>query len=75
MASDHGKPRQQVYNENLHTKRVACEEDLNLMLMRSSRAQKVTNRGVCSRRFGLDAHLDGFLHNDGGPDDEPPPVK
>ena len=43
---DHGKPRQQVYNENLHTKRVASAEDLNLMLMRSSRAQKVTRRGV-----------------------------
>lgn len=46
VARDHGKPRQQVYNENLHTKRVASAEDLNLMLMRSSRAQKVTNRGV-----------------------------
>ena len=46
MASDHGKPRQQVFNENLHTKRVASAEDLNLMLMRSSRAQKVTRRGV-----------------------------
>ena len=46
VARDHGKPRQQVYNENLHTKRVASAEDLNLMLMRSSRAQKVTRRGV-----------------------------
>ena len=46
VARDHGKPRQQVYNENLHTKRVASTEDLNLMLMRSSRAQKVTRRGV-----------------------------
>ncbi len=46
VAKDHGKPRQQVYNENLHTKRVASAEDLNLMLMRSSRAQKVTRRGV-----------------------------
>lgn len=45
VARDHGKPRQQVYNENLHTKRVASAEDLNLMLMRSSRAQKVTRPG------------------------------
>ena len=41
-----GKPRQQVYNENLHTKRVAGAEDLSLMLMRSARPQKVTRRGV-----------------------------
>ena len=46
VAEDEGKPRQQVFNENLHTKRVASAEDLNLMLMRSSRAQKVTRRGV-----------------------------
>lgn len=46
VAADHGKPRQQVYNENLHTKRVAGAEDLNLMLMRSARVQKVTQRGV-----------------------------
>lgn len=43
---DQGKTRMQVYLENLHTKRVAAEEDLNLMLMRSSRAQKVTRRGI-----------------------------
>ena len=46
VAADRGKPRQQVYNENLHTKRVASAEDLNLMLMRSTRAQKVGRRGV-----------------------------
>lgn len=46
VAADQGKPRQQVYNENLHTKRVAGAEDLNLMLMRSARPQKVTRRGV-----------------------------
>lgn len=46
VAGDHGKPRQQVFNENLHTKRVASAEDLSLMLMRSSRPQKVTRRGV-----------------------------
>lgn len=46
VAADRGKPRQQVYNENLHTRRVAGAEDLNLMLMRSARPQKVTRRGV-----------------------------
>lgn len=46
VEEDRGKPRQQVYNENLHTKRVASAEDLNLMLMRSVRPQKVGRRGV-----------------------------
>lgn len=46
VAADHGKTRQQVYNEQLHKKRVASAEDLNLMLMRSARPQKVTRRGV-----------------------------
>ena len=46
VVADRGKPRQQVYNENLYTKRVAGAEDLNLMLMRSARPQKVTRRGV-----------------------------
>lgn len=46
VVADRGKPRQQVYNENLHTRRVAGAEDLSLMLMRSARPQKVTRRGV-----------------------------
>ena len=46
VQEDQGKPRQQVFNENLHKKRVASAEDLNLMLMRSARPQKVTRRGV-----------------------------
>ena len=46
VVADRGKPRQQVYNENLHTKRVAGAEYLSLMLMRSARPQKVTRRGV-----------------------------
>lgn len=46
VVADRGKPRQQVYNENLYTKRVAGAEDLSLMLMRSARPQKVTRRGV-----------------------------
>lgn len=44
--SDTGKSRMQVYKENLSVKRVAAEEDLNLMLMRSTRSQKVGRRGV-----------------------------
>ncbi len=63
VAADHGKPRQQVYNENLHTKRVASAEDLNLMLMRSSRAQEVGRRGVHLDIAGqrLDYWNDEFL--------------
>ena len=41
-----GMSRMDVYLENLHTKRTASEEDLNLMLMRSTRPQKVGRRGV-----------------------------
>lgn len=46
VSSDSGKTRMQVYRENLHEKRVASELDLNLMLMRSTRSQKVGRRGV-----------------------------
>jgi len=35
-----------VFNEHLIRRRTATVEDLHLMLMRSSRAQKVTRRGV-----------------------------
>lgn len=46
VMSDRGKTRMQVYQENLQRKRVASAQDLDLMLMRSSRAQKVGRRGV-----------------------------
>lgn len=46
VSSDSGKTRMQVYRENLKEKRVASELDLNLMLMRSTRSQKVGRRGV-----------------------------
>lgn len=46
VSADSGKTRMQVYQENLHEKRVASELDLNLMLMRSTRSQKVGRRGV-----------------------------
>lgn len=46
VSADGGKTRMQVYKEQLKEKRVASETDLNLMLMRSTRSQKVTRRGV-----------------------------
>lgn len=46
VAADHGKPRIQVYQEQLYKKRIAPADELALMLMRSSRPQKVTRRGV-----------------------------
>ena len=65
VAADRGKPRQQVYNENLHTKRVAGAEDLNLMLMRSARVQTVGRRGVHLDIAGqrLDYWNDDFTFN------------
>lgn len=46
VAKDKGKPKLQVFQENLKVKRTIPEEDLNLMLMRSSRIQTVGRRGV-----------------------------
>lgn len=46
VAADRGKPRIEVYRRHLSTKRVASEEDLYLMMMRSSRLQAVGRRGV-----------------------------
>lgn len=46
VSTDSGKSRMQVFKENLHEKRVASELDLNLMLMRSTRSQRVGRRGV-----------------------------
>lgn len=43
---DNGKTRLSVWNENIRTKRVATEGDLALLLMRSSRPQKVSRNGV-----------------------------
>ena len=45
VVADRGKPRMQVLNENLHRKRVPrSEEDLNLLLMRSTRPSRWTGR-------------------------------
>lgn len=41
-----GMNRMDVYLENLHKKRVASEEDLSLMLMRTEKPHKVGRRGV-----------------------------
>ena len=46
VSADSGKTREQVYREKLYEKRIAAEADLNLMLMRSTRSQKVGRRGV-----------------------------
>lgn len=46
VATDRGKPRMQVYQENLLEKRTTSAEELALMLMRSARPQKVGRRGV-----------------------------
>ena len=46
VQKDKGKLKIQVYEDNLKTKCIASESDLNLMLMRSSRKYKVGQRGV-----------------------------
>lgn len=47
VKEDKGKRKIDVYSNNLSTKtKVASEDELNLLLMRSTRAQKVTRRGV-----------------------------
>lgn len=52
VASDRGKLRQQVYNDHLLEQRLAGDAELNLMLMRSGRAQKVGRCGVTLRVSG-----------------------
>lgn len=46
VSADKGKRKIDVYKENLHTKIMATDEQLNLMMLRSTRSQKVTRRGV-----------------------------
>ena len=46
VEADRGMQKIEVYYQHQITKRVAIEADLNLMLLRSTRAQKVTRRGV-----------------------------
>ncbi|MFV0401704.1 MAG: Mu transposase C-terminal domain-containing protein [Oscillospiraceae bacterium] len=64
VTADRGKPRIQVYNENLKQIRLpASEDDLNLMMMRSSRPVKVGRRGVKLTIAGytIDYWADDFL--------------
>lgn len=46
VCADRGKTRTEVYRDHLYERRVAAEGNLNLMLMRSTRSQKVGRRGV-----------------------------
>lgn len=46
VAADRGKPRIEVYNEHIKAVRMAPEEELNLMMMRSSRLQTIGRNGV-----------------------------
>ncbi len=46
VTRDHGKPRAQIWKDNLHEIRRATEGDLALMLMHSRRAQKISRNGV-----------------------------
>lgn len=65
VEADHGKTRMQVYQDNLRSKRVAAADDLDLMLLRSSRAHKVGQRGVHLKIAGeqIDYHNDELLSN------------
>lgn len=63
VSADSGKTRMCVFEENLHEKRIASEADLNLLLMRSTRSQKVGRRGVHVKITGgeqLDYYTDEF---------------
>lgn len=52
VIADRGKTRMEVWTENLTRKRIAPPEDLNLMLMRSSRPVKVGRTGVSLKICG-----------------------
>lgn len=64
VPADRGKPKMTVFNNHLIRKRTAAAEDLNLMLMRSSRAQTVGRRGVHLDIAGgrIDYWNDDFVH-------------
>lgn len=53
VMADRGKRRADVFNANLRTKRVATPEDLTLLLMRSTRPQKISRRGVSVEISGV----------------------
>lgn len=64
VTADQGKTKMDVFNEHLGKKRTATTEELNLMLMRSARPQKVTRRGVHLDIGGgrIDFWNDDFVH-------------
>ena len=64
VEADKGKAKQDIFNEYLYKKRTASEEDLNLMLMRSGRPQKVGRRGGHLDIAGgrIDYWNDEFVH-------------
>ena len=64
VESDKGKIKMDVFNEHLIKRRTATSEELNLMLMRSTRPQQVTRRGVHLDIDGgrIDYWNDDFVH-------------
>jgi len=46
VVADRGKPRMEVYRQHLVTQRRAVTEDLNLMMMRSTKMQTIGKNGV-----------------------------
>lgn len=53
---DKGKIKMDVFNEHLEEKRTATDSQLTLLMMRSSRMQKVTREGVYYERNGERIH-------------------
>lgn len=64
VTADKGKIKQDVFYEHLERQRRASADELNLMLMRSSRPQKVGRRGVHLDIAGgrIDYWNDDFVH-------------
>ncbi len=64
VPADKGKIKMDVFNEHLIKRRTATSEELNLMLMRSTRPQQVTRRGVHLDIDGgrIDYWNDDFVH-------------
>ena len=64
VAEDKGKCKMDVFNDHLLKRRTASKGELNLMLMRSSRPQTVTRRGVHLDIGGgrIDFWNDDFVH-------------
>jgi len=65
VQADKGLPRNEVYVKHLKEKRVASEEDLWLMMLRSTKTQKVGRRGVHITVAGsrIDYYNDNLLLN------------